>query len=272
MTDAVTAALPRHLTPFVEAMVGYRITGASPGTHVGMPSGTVTLVLSLDAPLDLLGPDGREGRFDAVVAGLHARPALIRHDGHQHGVQLDLTPAGASLLLGGPAAELAGTAVDLAALIGPAAGRLHERLSETEDWRERFALVTDALFGRAEPRWRPRPEVARAWQALVDSRGRAPVRDLAHEVGWSPRHLADQFRREYGHAPKTTARVLRFQRSCRLVGAGRSLADVAAVCGYFDQSHLTRDWVALAGVPPTRWLREDEIAFVQDDHDDLATG
>ncbi|WP_434967395.1 helix-turn-helix domain-containing protein [Janibacter indicus] len=264
MTDAVTAALPRHLTPFVEAMVGYRITGASPGTHVGMPSGTVTLVLSLDAPLDLVGPDGREGRFDAVVAGLHDRPALIRHDGSQHGVQLDLTPAGASLLLGGPAAELAGTAVDLAALVGPDAARLHERLSETDGWEGRFALVTDALFARREPRRRPQPEVEHAWRLLQRTAGRAPVHEVAREVGWSTRHLAARFRAEYGHALKTTARVLRFQRSHRLVGAGRPLADVAAVCGYSDQSHLTRDWVALAGASPTRWLREDEIAFVQD--------
>src|SRR4051794_10256255 len=103
MAQLVEATLPGRLAPFVESMVGYRIAGARPGTHIGMPSDTLTLVISLDDPLDLVGADGREGRYDAMVAGLHTGPALIRHDGSQHGVQLDLTPAGAALLLGGPA-------------------------------------------------------------------------------------------------------------------------------------------------------------------------
>lgn len=265
MAEFVSARLPAGLTPFVESMVGYRIAGACPGTHVGMPSGTITLVLSLDAPLDLVGADGRADRFDAVVAGLHAAPALIRHDGNQHGVQLDLTPTGAALLLGGPAAELSGTSVDLAELVGPAARRLHEQLSEAPDWGRRFMLVADALFAHRDVRWQPRPEVEHAWRVLGRSRGRASVRDVAGEVGWSTRHLGECFRAEYGLAPKTTARVLRFQESQRLIAARRPLADVAAVCGYYDQAHLTREWGALAGVPPTRWLREDELLFVQDE-------
>jgi AraC-like DNA-binding protein len=38
---------------------------------------------------------------------------------------------------------------------------------------------------------------------------------------------------------------------------------VAAVCGYFDQAHLTHEWRALAGCPPTVWIAE-ELPFLQD--------
>lgn len=264
MAEFVEARIPGHLRAFVESMTGYRICGARPGVHVGMPSGTVTLVLSLDAPLDLVGADGREGCFDTVIAGLHAAPAFIRHDGRQHGLQLALTPAGASLLLGGPPGELSGTSVDLGELVGPRARRLHERLSETPGWDARFSLVTQALFARSEPRWLPRPEVEHAWRLLRASRGRAPIREVASEVGWSARHLGERFRAEYGHPPKTTARVLRFQESHRLVAAGMPLAQVAVDCGLADQSHLNREWLAFVGSPPTRWLAGDELAFVQD--------
>ncbi|WP_157074865.1 hypothetical protein [Janibacter limosus] len=204
MVQFVEASLPGGLTPFVESMVGYRITGARPGTQIGMPSDTITLVLSLDAPLDLVDADGREGRHDAMVAGLHAGPAL---------------------LLGGPAGELAGTSVDLDVLVGPTARRLHEQLSGTEGWESRFALVVEALFARREVTRRPRPEVEHAWRLLRRSHGRAPIREIAAEVGWSTRHLSTQFRQEYGHAPKTTARVMRFQESRHLIGQGRQLAD-----------------------------------------------
>ena len=43
------------------------------------------------------------------------------------------------------------------------------------------------------------------------------------------------------------------------------LAEAAHRCGYADQAHLTREWVALAGCPPSTWLRE-EFPFLQDLH------
>jgi len=48
------------------------------------------------------------------------------------------------------------------------------------------------------------------------------------------------------------------------------LADVAALAGYYDQAHFTRDWRDLAGCSPTTWLAE-EFPSVQDtDPIDLA--
>lgn len=42
-----------------------------------------------------------------------------------------------------------------------------------------------------------------------------------------------------------------------ITGAGLSLADLAAECGYYDQAHLARDFRALAGCPPTQWVAEE---------------
>jgi AraC-like DNA-binding protein len=62
--------------------------------------------------------------------------------------------------------------------------------------------------------------------------------------------------------PKELQRIGRFQASRALLGGAR-LAEVAPVCGYADQAHLTREWVTLAGCTPTTWLRE-EFPFLQD--------
>jgi len=84
------------------------------------------------------------------------------------------------------------------------------------------------------------------------------IENLAREVGWSRRHLAERFRREVGLAPKAAARVIRFERACdRLFVPGRPpLARVAAETGYVDQAHLSRDFRELAGIPATAWLAE----------------
>src|SRR5699024_5739943 len=57
------------------------------------------------------------------------------------------------------------------------------------------------------------------------------------------------------------ARVLRFDRARRLISAqAGSLAEISAVCGYADQSHLNRDFRRLAETTPGRWLQEDPVA------------
>jgi Helix-turn-helix domain len=58
-------------------------------------------------------------------------------------------------------------------------------------------------------------------------------------------------------------RVVRFDRARRLLQrrvatAGQpELAALAAACGYYDQAHLAREFRALAGCPPSRWLAEE---------------
>jgi len=117
-------ALPAPaLRPFVGWYTGYRQVGVAPGTHRGLPSPYLTMILTLDDLLDMAAhPDPAQpaGRFEALVGGLHTAPAVIRHAGRQSGVQVALTPWGARALLGPPAGRLA--SVDVHA--GPSAGEV----------------------------------------------------------------------------------------------------------------------------------------------------
>ena len=94
------SAVPPVLVPYVAGLVVYDVTG-DPGTHIGMPSTSLTFVLPADEPLDVgwRGNEGTRGEFWANVAGLHVGPAEIRHRGRQRGVYLDLTVAGARVLV-----------------------------------------------------------------------------------------------------------------------------------------------------------------------------
>jgi AraC-like DNA-binding protein len=57
--------------------------------------------------------------------------------------------------------------------------------------------------------------------------------------------------------------VLRFERACDLLRAAVPPAQVAAAAGYCDQSHLNREFAALAGSSPVRW-RSTEFPYIQD--------
>jgi AraC-like DNA-binding protein len=161
-----------------------------------------------------------------------------------------------------PAGELAGIDVPATDVLGRAAEDLQRRLADAPDWPRRFAVLDEHLGRRLDQTRRPAAEVCHAWRLLRASRGAASVAEIARTVGWSERHLGAQFRIEIGLSPKAAARVIRFDRAKRMLRGRVPGAEVAARCGYFDQSHLVRDFVAFTGVPPGAWFAA-EVGNVQ---------
>lgn len=102
--------------------------------------------------------------------------------------------------------------------------------------------------------------------ALMRSRGPGRLADCYREVGVSERTAQRLFDTYVGLTPRQCSRVLRH------IGVGRrlrsgvdSIAELAAEHGYADQPHLTRDFGALAGIQPARFVGESEDGgFVQD--------
>jgi transcriptional regulator GlxA family with amidase domain len=117
-------------------------------------------------------------------------------------------------------------------------------------------LLDREILRRIESRRPPASPVVNAWHQLVRHAGQRRIDELAHDVGWSHKHLVSQFTEEIGLGPKALARVLRFGRAADLLQVterGR-FAEVAYACGYYDQAHFTRDFHAFAGITPSALL------------------
>jgi AraC-like DNA-binding protein len=214
------------------------------------PGRGVVVIVDLDQGWTVEGQ-----RFGSFAGGLYARPVRVRHEGSSRGVQFDLEPPAVRRLFGVPAGELSERTVGLDDLLGPEAARLAEALHDAPD---RFAVLDAALrrlLDRAPPP--PRPDVERAWALLCASGGRIGVEALARALGCSRRHLAKRFGEDVGVPPKVAARLIRFEAARSRLGTV-PLAHLAAEHGYADQSHLSREFRTLGGVPPT------EFPIVQD--------
>ncbi len=256
-----------HLGPWIAGYTGYREEADAPVQRLETPSGGAVLVLSFGDPLTVSQqPSGtslptRPASVEVVTSfagGISDRPALTAHAGRQHGVQVRLGPLSVYALFGVPLDELGqhpGGVIDLAEL---GAGDWGGRLGAARSWELRFALLDDLLTARLARRSAdPAPEVARAWRRLRSSHGSARISELVGESGLSHRAFLSRFRRQVGVAPKTAARILRYERATALLEAGtRSVAEVAALSGYADQAHLDREFAALAGRSPTRLVQE----------------
>lgn len=254
----------------VVSMVGYRQQGITQRLHRGLPSPFLTFVVALDSPVVV----GEREDDDAPLAAydmlgpLATRPAFIDQPDSQEGVQLAVHPFAARWLLGVPSSRLPGLALDLGDVLGPCAAALRQRIGDTEDWHERFAVVRDFLATRARTvggaaATPPRPEVVEGWRWIVAHGGNGRVDDLAAHVALSPRRLRAVFVDELGVGPKALGRLVRFERAVAMVRdqvarpGDETLSDVAARAGYADHAHLVHEFQEMAGTSPTGWLAEE---------------
>ncbi len=245
------------LRPYVRRLVAYAERSPAIVRRHELPSGTVPLIVGVDAGIDVYAPgrnDRPPRRLNSFVAGLHESSALTVHDGVWSGVQVDLTPLGARRLMGVPMHEVLNRDVPLRDALGRDGDMLEERVNDAADWASRIAVVEGFLLTRFARGPSPRRQVLWAWGVLDACDGRVPISELIRETGWSARYLAVRFRDEVGVTPKLYAQMLRFRRAVTLLDAGEpgDLARLAAACGYADQSHLSREVRRFSGLSPTR--------------------
>ena len=196
-------------------------------------------------------------RYGSFVAALSDTYAITEHDGALRGIEVDLSPLGAHMLFGVAMHELSSRLVlPLEDVLGIEAGELLERLDGAPSWDARFAILDRFILGRVQQARPPSPDVEWAWGRLRATGGLLPVGSLARELGCSRRHLIGRFREQVGPAPKTVARLVRFQRTVRLLERqdGRRFAEIAQRCGYYDQAHMNREFRALAGTAPSEFV------------------
>ena len=78
---------------------------------------------------------------------------------------------------------------------------------------------------------------------------------LAGLSGISPFHLVRLFRAQTGLPPHTYLTHVRILRAKALLALGLPIADVALAVGFSDQSHLTRRFKRVVGIPPGHYAQ-----------------
>ncbi|MCP3143747.1 helix-turn-helix domain-containing protein [Pyxidicoccus xibeiensis] len=240
-----------------------------------VPSGTLELVVNLHEDVvriyDPVDPTRCRRFSGAVVSGAYRSYFVIDTREHASMVGVHFRPGGARAVLGLPPGELADTHVDLETLWGARARRLRERLCSARVPVERFRILEEVLLASL----RATPERQRAMHfALERLGGGSNVGDVAAELDLSRRRFIELFTADVGITPKLFSRVRRFQRTLAMAELPPvpDWPQLALECGYFDQSHMIRDFVAFSGFSPAAFLRhrgapvkEHHVALPGDD-------
>nr|WP_198985100.1 AraC family transcriptional regulator [Herbaspirillum sp. ASV7] len=84
--------------------------------------------------------------------------------------------------------------------------------------------------------------------------------ELACITGRDRWNLSRDFRGCFATSPYRYLTMRRLDLVRRLASTGESLAESAAIAGFSDQSHMTRQFVKTYGMSPARWLRTQSKA------------
>jgi len=92
-------------------------------------------------------------------------------------------------------------------------------------------------------------------ETIMNEYGRPlPIAELARKVSLSPSQFRRQFKRRFQVTPLDYIRQVRLAAACDLlVATDRTIADIASVTGFYDQSHLTNELARHKGTTPRRY-------------------
>ncbi len=192
---------------------------------------------------------------------LAERAAALRLGAGQNArvVSVLFRPGAAAMFLRAPAAAFADLVVDgddvlpramLAAFEQALEARSMSRVASLLD--EHFATYLEPVHKKDDPR------IEAAVRAIRDAPAHVHVPTLSRQVGLCQRQLERLFLERVGLSPKRYAQLERFRGAARAVAEQPplSLAELAATLGYADQSHMAREFRALAGVSPSQYAEK----------------
>jgi AraC-like DNA-binding protein len=190
------------------------------------------------------------------LIGPHDRPVVNEPTGETHAIGIVTTSVGCEAVLGIAPATIRGRVVDLGTAWGPAAG-LRRRVLETgapevalDPVEELLARSVDTAIG---------PTLLRCERAvaMLEADPARPIAAIAQDLGVSHARLDRDFTRVVGLSPRCLARLLRMRRLLAVIDVRLAVpwAELAADFGWFDQSHLIRDFRRHTGVSPTDHVR-----------------
>lgn len=86
--------------------------------------------------------------------------------------------------------------------------------------------------------------------------GTIRIDSLANACGLTPAQFRRAFKHSTGTTPHRWLLQYRLERAREeLLTTDKSVTEIALVCGFADQSHLTRQFCAAYGAPPAQWRR-----------------
>ena len=174
-------------------------------------------------------------------------------------IQIAFQPGGLYRLFGIPMSQFFDISINSEEICGNIIKEINEKLTEISDYRLMIQTIEMFLLNRLKAINDTVRPIDKAMQAMLYNPGQS-ISFLADQACLSTRQFERNFYERIGVGPKMFSRVVRFNQVLadkRLQPKGDWL-DIAYANGYFDFSHLSRDFKLFTGQTPTQLFSDEQ--------------
>jgi AraC-like DNA-binding protein len=226
-----------------------------------VPSGMAELIFYLgDRPVS--ADRKREFSENTVLSGQSNTYYDLKITGKLSLFSILFRPHGLSAFFDIPASGLFNQNVPLRFIFKDRVGELEEKLAETPAFEEKKSVVESFLTERIR---KTKPcnhfrRIGDSIRLINHSNGQAAIGFLATEACFSRKQYERTFSEITGITPGQFLKIVRFQQAirCRSTDRNSGFAALACQCGYYDQSHMNRDFLSLSGLTPKQFFADCE--------------
>ena len=97
---------------------------------------------------------------------------------------------------------------------------------------------------------------------IYETKGNVSIKEISQDTGYSECYVRRSFHEMHGISPKTFEKIVRFQNTLEEMALHKDMAfyDMAQESGYYDQSHMVKEFKNFTGLTPENYLKYMENA------------
>ncbi len=172
-------------------------------------------------------------------------------------------PAGITAFTRVPMEELADRSVELSLIDTLFDQSFYAALPEKKSVEEIIAHTNSCLLKQLSRLYHADRQIIRAVELISHAKGQLSLADVASDVCLCQRHFERKFKSVIGVSPKMFAKIFRFKNALQSMQKypHKDLLTIAVECGYYDHTHLAKDFKLLTGDTPKDFRQRKSIFY-----------
>lgn len=241
------------LAPYVKHYWLLKTVGNSAALARTVPTGMMSLIFHRGNRLLSIYENELHPR--AFLSGQERTFADLKYDGQINMISVVFHPIGVRAFFSIPTNKTLGLRLTAGDLEDKELSILENSLTSTEDDRLCILLIEKFLLKRLTHLAEHNLKRLETTMRLIHS-GQGDIARLADAACLSTKQFNRIFSEYIGASPKEFSRTIRFQRALHILETRpqTSLTSLAYESGFFDQSHMIKEFKRLSGYTPSEYL------------------
>ncbi len=241
------------LAPYVKHYWLLKTIGDSAALARTVPTGMMSLVFHRGNRL--LSVREKELHPRVFLSGQEKTFTDLKYNGKINMISVVFHPAGVRAFFSFPINLSSGLRLTAGDIEDKELLKLENLLTSTEDDKLCILLIEEFLLKRFTRLAEHNQKRIEASIRLINS-GQTDITRLADAACLSTKQFNRIFSEHIGANPKEFSRTIRFQRALHILESNPqiSLTTLACECGYFDQSHMIKEFKTFSGYTPGEYL------------------